>query len=858
MDFDVTIFKGGTPAVVATPGAKDEKQRKGEGRGFAESLRAQLPEEKDDEAKRIIAVALEKIQAREKSESVAGCPFTDVAGFRQAFVEADAAARLVLLSQVTGEWRKRLAGEVADLLKAEDQPVVAASLIKTFARHWPTDRLDALAERLRARSVSLQMTALEALIKIDATQIAEQLPELLESGEPRVRAIAFRGLVQIDVDAAALSLEKFLLSPDPMQKMAGLQNCFHFPFEKIMPILCKFLAGESDGKLIERVGALFATNPHTEVPFHLYEIAELAPPLKAQYIKKILSEACKALEKSGILGDEYRPYIARLQEWIIKRSVSRYVQECILRFAVGKDLDPETEASIAKQLEKPQVRASFEEALGWPIADSAKEQIERLLGCEKPADAPVPPVAPVPLGKTVPEGPVQALPALPGAAVTNGAAVASVSAASVVAPAAADSGQAPSEPAPAPVSAKKPVAPGAAELADSLSPEETIRRIALWTPPQAASVKPILEKLIQNPQSPPDVVATALRTAIRLELKNFTGMAKRILNHADPRPVSAAIEYLGAFDPDDLFPYIGKFLQSSDAFIKISAFNILKKYDLPQAISMLKVLLNNASPEQQNMALTCMIQFDFRLVRDLLFEFLCKNPSDKLFQLGICLFQTNPDPESLPLLFQLEKRVPHTQVDVVRGIRKKNAEFLVKMGVIDEKRLTEIEAGATKPAAGSPRKGSPRPGETRKAGVGAPAGSIDAGERSAAPESRRPESPAAVRAFVGKHFRELAIGGAIMLIFTVLLGLIVTHRAPGDGGMDIAGQTTPVSGSVAEVIERSDELLIKASNGTNYLIPIPPNMVPPVVGEKVKIIVVPFRKEKDGTILARLVSLTKL
>ncbi|MBI3039505.1 HEAT repeat domain-containing protein [bacterium] len=213
---------------------------------------------------------------------------------------------------------------------------------------------------------------------------------------------------------------------------------------------------------------------------------------------------------------------------------------------------------------------------------------------------------------------------------------------------------------------------------DNLSPEEKIRCISSWAPSDQTSDGSFLEKIINSEESPSDVLATAFRSAAKFNLPNFQKKAWTSLKQSDPNIVSAALEYLSGSAPDELFQHIGKFLQSPNGRIKSTAIRILKRFDCAQSISSLKAMLTSRSVEQQKLALGCMVYFDVSLIRDILTEFMLHCQNSALLDVGITLFQANPEPENLFSLFKLQKKGNQEVSRLSQKAFQENLDFLAK------------------------------------------------------------------------------------------------------------------------------------------------------------------------------------
>lgn len=84
--------------------------------------------------------------------------------------------------------------------------------------------------------------------------LIDDLPELLNSKDPQIKALAIEGLAKIDKEEALKHLQALLLSADLSDRLAGIQNCPFLPFEMVKPVLLKYFAAENHPELLIRAG----------------------------------------------------------------------------------------------------------------------------------------------------------------------------------------------------------------------------------------------------------------------------------------------------------------------------------------------------------------------------------------------------------------------------------------------------------------------------------------------------------------------------------------------------------------------------------------------------------------------------
>ena len=276
--------------------------------------------EDDPECSMLISHAISAVQSRlagaKKPEPMAITNSTD---FLTNWKQADENMRMHIISNLPARLPKDLR-EMGPVLLEGSSPVVSARIIRTFSRNWPEDKFDLITNNLHSDSLVLKLASLRTMVHLKPEMLLKDLPYLLASSDPEIKALAIRGLVKIDKEEALNHLQALLLSPTKTERLAGIQNCPFLPFEMVKPLLLKYFAAETNAELLIKAGWIIEMNPDIEVPFRLYEIAERSPAKKTNLVKKVLNEAVKLLDKSGILGKQFAVYTRKLQDWVNKRN----------------------------------------------------------------------------------------------------------------------------------------------------------------------------------------------------------------------------------------------------------------------------------------------------------------------------------------------------------------------------------------------------------------------------------------------------------------------------------------------------------------------------------------------------------
>lgn len=773
-----------------------------------EALQKQEAVETDEECRLLIGHAIVSLKRRlDSSPSRAGWKIT-VTDFFEQWGKADSASRLDLLSRVPGNALSEMADRMPALFATETSAPVRGALLSTFTRHWPQAELPTLLSHLHASSLSMRLSVLETLIRRAPDLLKEALPSLLLSDDPRIRGLAVRGLAAIDLDEALAHLDRLLLDPDRKTKLGAIPSLFLLPFEAVKPILYRFLALENDLTLIERVGQLFMVNPDPEVPYKLFEIAETSGSEKGGVIRKILQGATKVIQDSGILREDFQGYIARLQDWINQRAAVRYVQGVIARLTEADAATlPALEVAFKKNLAREPVRKAVSLAQNWSISESSKKILHQWL-------------------EEFLREPGNALPASPSPVSASTIPVAS----------------------PVPTH-DQPQQSG--ERADTkcpppdvftLPPQERLRAVALIQPADKDWAIPCIHRIVSDPKATSDLLATSFRAAARIGQTGLQAFAEAALKSTDVPLLTAAMEYLGEQDPDKLFPLLGRFFQNPNARVKSTALRILKKFDPAQAISMLGTMLHSKDVQMQEMAMVCMIHFDFALVRRLLADYLAAGPSPEQFKSGLGFFQANPDLENLFTLYRLEKLVSTERTSLVRSSRASNEALLLDLGLLDRTAIARQEAGFEQRWLQE---------KARKQEAPAPY-SVQALHGAKKPTvvevmtSLRENVSLTVRF----AFLAIVIGGTILLWLAA--------PAPPDPaakkarGAALLAEPLDINGLTQGVRKVSGELEVKIDDGTRFLvIPNRNEFLNIGSGIRVRLTIIPIRSTPEGVIICQ-------
>ena len=130
--------------------------------------------------------------------------------------------------------------------------------------------------------------------------------------------------------------------------------------------------------------------------------------------------------------------------------------------------------------------------------------------------------------------------------------------------------------------------------------------------------------------------------------------------------------------------------------MKSVALGILKNYDYNQAVSSLRAMLYSPDNKQQSMAMECIGQFDFALIRDMLTEFLCFDYHEHLIEAGLCHFAANPSADNVYSLYKIEQAHPGQIAEQAKKLREACPEPTEEMATSLDQTQTKKEESKEK------------------------------------------------------------------------------------------------------------------------------------------------------------------
>ena len=758
--------------------------------------------EDDPECSMLISHAINAVKnSLSSSKKLESVVISDAHDFLANWKDADENLRMHIISNLPARLPKDIRTLGPEMIEGSS-PIVVARVIRAFGRNWPEDKFNIITSNLNSESLVLKLAALRTMVHLKPELLLNYLPDLLASSDPEIKALAIRALVKIDKEEALNHLQALLLSPTKTERLAGIQNCPFLPFETVKPLLLKYFAAETNPELLIKAGWIIEMNPDVEVPFTLFEISERSPAKKAELVKNVLNEAVRLLNKSGILGDKFAAYTRKLQLWVNKRNALRFVRQVVTK------LDSETvaadiEQNIAVAIRQPIVKEVFKEALKWPLSDLAKSRLAKYLGIQLPGSI-----------QTPKEEQKQE---------------------------------------------KESVVPVGNKQSLSL-----FEMLATITPEKAAEKINNLLLLINKNDSGSDLKIAVFQCLTRCKLSGAEDTAVRLIKSRDITVATAAVEYLGIVNPDCIFPYLGQCLKVSDVGMKSAALGILKNFDYNQAVSSLRAMMYSTDNTQQRMAMECIGQFDFALIRDMLTEFLCLDYHETLLEAGLCHFAANPSAENVYSLYKIEQAHPGKIAEQARILREACPEPSEEMvGSLSEEKEESgsSESEETKEALKSDKdakeaelkerlrlekekKASKKPAYAYRSNV-------------EIPERTSKQQLIAIWNGITSFVQSKALPISI-ITFLIVAPLVyyLFFYTPGDENQKAKGGAVVCEPLVVEAkVETVDNgvVTIKATNDETYiLVPLKDGWKVPEVKRLIRALVVPYRKSSNGEIAAHL------
>jgi HEAT repeat protein len=748
---------------------------------FLERMQTQ---EKDDECMILLQHAIEVVREKMKPLSEVDEEYDPQAippdEIPDIFTKCNVPNKLRILLALKNSQVSALALWASREVRREKNPAVVSQMIRIFGTYWPMDGLKTLLEKVASGYLTVRFASLEALIAIAPDRLKDSLPLLLQDQDARIRATAVKGLAKIDKEEAQNHLECILLDKDVNKKLAGLQVAVVLPFSMVKPGLLKFLSVEKDPDLLEKAGWIFQINPDPEVPYRLLELLHQTDELRLPVLKEIMEGACRIIQDSGLLDEDFPVYLKKLEE-SIRRYRALHVINSTLNTLDENQAEPEkVDQDCIEEKDKALVREALQAPMPISITAVQKKCLQTI---------------------------VQSTPAPPSPA--------------------------------KPLTAKD-----RKTVFLQLPDAQKVRFIAKLNAMDSEFYRESCEELGKDERAAPEVRAAVLRWAARLKIAGFEELASKWLNHSQEIFVVAGLQYLGKTDPEKTYNLIGRFLKSGSPKIRLAVFKILRDFDPMQGVSAIMAMLRASDKRNMAVAISCLMNIDFALVRDQVVEHLETSKAEALVEPVVALFQSNPHPENLFLLYRLEKVFQGPLRERICAVRNQNIALIKDLRLLNQTELNDL------------------------------LGSLEQKHQSIKSKKIAPP-PYSVKAIRSRQegfftkLRETMIESsaplAVISLFFLFIGSIFwvgliqesTASKKKVSSRSLLAAPLEIDGTVVSVIPEGQELRIEGSEQTLYQLRQNARSQHLRVGDRVKAIILPFRFI-DGVVFARFQTVEKL
>lgn len=760
--------------------------RQGEGPEVAAALEKRLREEDDAECRQMVEYAMAAVAAR--SQPASTLPPETPEAFAAAFANMGPAEKVLALTALSRDHVRQCANLAPQWLEQETNPLVVATLLQTFRSVWPKERAADVNRVMKASSLSVRLAALEILVRLAPDKLQPQLPKLLIHKDPRIRALGVHGLAAIDVDEAVAHVAYMLGDENRETRLAAVRCSVFLPFAAMRPHLLQALAENDDRVVLEYLRLLLVNNPDPEVPYRLFDIEQHCRiPTKRELVGTIAGEVVKNLQTSGLLGSAFATYRSQFAAWCTSRRPFLKAQELLQR-------------SFADQISPEEIPEFFSQ---WDMTSELLGALRgQLAGIQDPYFR---------------------------KALTSWLKIQSaqeVREKTVAGPV---------------------VPPPERREEKESSPRETVLAAL-----QAAPVDVRDEEKIR-------AVLVALRKARREKLDDLRESVKPLLKAADERLVLSALAYLEEFAFDELIPFLGNFLRHPQLRVRTGALRLLCRHDSKQALSSLQAMFRQAQPGSIDAALACTVYFEFSQVRDLLLTCVIQPPEELDVGKIIHLFSINPSQDNLYALFRMEKsfleNADTEHATQAQTCRREMAQFLSEHSLLTKEGMSALEQELDKRwTQEQESQKTTKPYQVKVLHPGK-----DRDEPFWRQFLRQMTGGHGIGEVIGFPFR--VIGQALMEFpkttigfFVLCVGVVyLLLRPPAPTPSTLAPQAVLAKmEKVQAKVVRSEpgEISVVTEEGAKYLL-VPPHgkrLARVTTGSVVRVQVVPFRTQSDGTL----------
>lgn len=344
----------------------------------------------------------------------------------------------------------------------------------------------------------------------------------------------------------------------------------------------------------------------------------------------------------------------------------------------------------------------------------------------------------------------------------------------------------------------------------------------------------------------------------RCRLSGAEEIAIKNIKNPEVALATASVEYLGIVNPDQIFPYLGQCLKVADVGMKSAALGILKNFDYNQAISSLKAMLYSHEPNQQKMALECMNQFDFALVRDMLTEYLCRDYPETILEAGLLHFAANPSADNVYSLYKIEQAHSGKIAEQAKQLREACPAPAEEMAVASETNANEEKDEQTVAAEKADAEVEKQKKEEElkerlrvekeKQKSKKPAYAYRS--PSELPERNSKEQLAALWVLLKNYVTSKALPISIVVFLLVAGGFYILFIPKGGDsstakGKAVVADTSVIEGEVKRI--NNNTVIMLATNGDTILMtPVADGFKMPKVRDILRVSIVPYRETKEG------------
>ncbi|RCK79130.1 MAG: hypothetical protein OZSIB_0244 [Candidatus Ozemobacter sibiricus] len=558
-----------------------------------------------------------------------------------------------------------------DLLRAARWYEYPALILPTFClffkKYGNLQDAEHLVELSRHPDPTILTCALEALEVVDPSNLQSLITPLLSSPLPAIRGQAIRALYRYDKAAALKNLAAMLLSGNHHEQHLALHYASLFPFSEVESLLVRFVAENSDPKLLMRISQIMKDHAHPDLPFRLYWICRKLKDQHQNLVKGILMGVARALCEQGIFTGTAQEYLDQLKDRV------RREEERMLKSTYTASAPSEQGPDGGLPGAAPPISTVIS-APGGSVPVPGPKSGTAPLGTPAPgsttasgATGPAGPTSPPPPPEAVSLPALEALPDLDPPSLLQQKRAA-------------------------------PAVPSVIAIEDyqNLDFVKRVQLLGKLTSAEYSSFRSRIPQLMREAKG--KELAALLKAIGRFGTSEDAGMIRRFLNSENPDEVCAAIDALSKLDSEYLSLYLPQLMQSKNGKIRVTATRIFSSIDRERIKSLLQGLLRSPSARQRQLAMPATMLVDFPLIREALIVAFVKESTPELIEKMGVVLAANPDREMLRETFRAAKTAGRllgpAKLAVVHQIAEKLAVALEKTVTVEQLLADEEKAMA--------------------------------------------------------------------------------------------------------------------------------------------------------------------